>query len=338
MERTQEEFMAEFDRLSQWRSRWLRLANDRDRMRRMGNLQSQTDYIIARSQRANAKLFQLMQEFDESVARVFPAKTDASAPATSPAWVALDQMAEMAKGWYWAEFPGCWLWFCPERLQVRGIDHGDVAWHPMLSKRYWGPWTSPEPSWMAQAKRDAGYEDTASFEAVWAETLRKARAYDALQQETPGMLPKAGYSRDTLERMGITFGAEVSRLFVAVKLPAGWSVQAADQPFWSVLRDHAQRHRAWIFHKEEGRDSSAHLVLLARYRLNTDEPCDVDGNPQKRGEHTHVQTVVLDGGVILKCFGIRCETDDTQVKRDRFAAKQWLTANFPDWKDVTAYW
>lgn len=43
---------AESERLDGWRECWLKLACNRDRMRRMGGLQSQQDYIMGRSMRA----------------------------------------------------------------------------------------------------------------------------------------------------------------------------------------------------------------------------------------------------------------------------------------------
>lgn len=50
--RSAEEVMAESERLFGWSRRWLKLANDRTRMCKMGALQSQQDYIIGRSVRA----------------------------------------------------------------------------------------------------------------------------------------------------------------------------------------------------------------------------------------------------------------------------------------------
>ena len=55
--------IAESERLAAWSTRWLRLANDMERMRAMGNLQSSQDYIIARSQLANAKRGRLLRQW-----------------------------------------------------------------------------------------------------------------------------------------------------------------------------------------------------------------------------------------------------------------------------------
>ena len=58
-----EDVVAESERLSAWSTRWLRLANDMQRMSRLGNLQSTQDYIIARSQLAHAKRGRLLRQW-----------------------------------------------------------------------------------------------------------------------------------------------------------------------------------------------------------------------------------------------------------------------------------
>lgn len=62
---------------------------------------------------------------------------------TSPAWVLAEDMPTKPMGWYWAEYPGGWEFYKPERNATLGIDHGDSGWHPLIAKRYWGPWTPP---------------------------------------------------------------------------------------------------------------------------------------------------------------------------------------------------
>lgn len=59
-------------------------------------------------------------------------------------WIAEEDMPTMPRGWYWATFPGTWIWYCPKRNAARSIDHGDLNWHPLMSKSYFGPWRIPE--------------------------------------------------------------------------------------------------------------------------------------------------------------------------------------------------
>lgn len=54
---------SEYERLCGWRERWLKLANDKERMRRMGGLQRQMEYVCERSQRANIKIGILLREY-----------------------------------------------------------------------------------------------------------------------------------------------------------------------------------------------------------------------------------------------------------------------------------
>lgn len=61
----------------------------------------------------------------------------------APGWHVGVAMKTLPRGWYWAAFPGDWVWYCPERNMARGIDHGDTNWHDLQSERYWGPWVPP---------------------------------------------------------------------------------------------------------------------------------------------------------------------------------------------------
>ncbi|EKF7417515.1 TPA: hypothetical protein MXR76_002064 [Pseudomonas aeruginosa] len=62
------------------------------------------------------------------------------------AWHSCNEMRTNPKAWYWAEFPGSWVWYCPEKHMTRCIDHGDTLWHEPQSKRYYGPWLQTVPT------------------------------------------------------------------------------------------------------------------------------------------------------------------------------------------------
>lgn len=80
----------EVNRLDDWRKRWLNLASDHDRIRKMGNLQTQIDYIIGRSLRAARTHGLLLKAFwkyaDEQIVRKGQEKYDPEAEAA--AWQA----------------------------------------------------------------------------------------------------------------------------------------------------------------------------------------------------------------------------------------------------------
>ena len=63
-----------------------------------------------------------------------------------PTWISVEQMPSMPKGWYWAEYPGQWVWYSPKWHQEQGIFHGTTSWTDATSKRYWGPWVEPPQS------------------------------------------------------------------------------------------------------------------------------------------------------------------------------------------------
>lgn len=67
-------------------------------------------------------------------------------PMPDLSWISVDQMPTMPRGWYWAEWPGQWVFYSPERNQEQGIFHGTTSWVDLMSKRYWGPWTEPSQS------------------------------------------------------------------------------------------------------------------------------------------------------------------------------------------------
>jgi hypothetical protein len=76
---------------------------------------------------------------------VAPIDVNRPPPVPTPmAWIQAEDMPKQPKAWYWAAFPGTWVWYSPERNACRGIDFGDTHWHALGSKRYWGPWITPE--------------------------------------------------------------------------------------------------------------------------------------------------------------------------------------------------
>lgn len=57
---------AEYARLYGWRERWTNLANDRERARKRGGLQSQQDYIEARARLADCAIAALLRDYHSS--------------------------------------------------------------------------------------------------------------------------------------------------------------------------------------------------------------------------------------------------------------------------------
>lgn len=77
------------------------------------------------------------------------ASTKPGVDPTAPRWVTAEEMPSMPRGWYWAAFPGGWEWYSPDYNMTQGIFHGDVRWHSLMSKRYWGPFQGPPVEYLA---------------------------------------------------------------------------------------------------------------------------------------------------------------------------------------------
>lgn len=63
-----------------------------------------------------------------------------------PDWIGREDMPNHPHAWYWAEYPGQWVWYSPEHNQERGIDHGTTRWMDLMADWYWGPFTAPPPN------------------------------------------------------------------------------------------------------------------------------------------------------------------------------------------------
>jgi hypothetical protein len=58
-------------------------------------------------------------------------------------WIPAAAMPAMPAGWYWAAFPGAWVFYRPN-CGTSGICHGDLEWRVTLcSSHYFGPWIPP---------------------------------------------------------------------------------------------------------------------------------------------------------------------------------------------------
>lgn len=145
------------------------------------------------------------------------------------------------------------------------------------------------------------------------------------------MLPKQihGATREQLTQIGFRFGADVDDLFVACELPPGWTKRGTDHSMHSELLDEQGRVRAGIFYKAAFYDRRADMSMNRRYSVSS----------YKDGSTKEMRRVdVYDGDSVIKEFG--------EVKRDDWAgmdalekaAREWLTAQHPEWQSPLACW
>jgi hypothetical protein len=143
-----------------------------------------------------------------------------------------------------------------------------------------------------------------------------------------------------LEAAGVKFLGPVENdpIFQRVELPAGWKKEPTEHSMWSRLLDERNRARAGIFFKAAFYDRSAHLALTCRYSVAYDYD-------RGRAENVAVSHVKDGNQVIYSTEPVVLPTDKAEHAR-RFeleeaaskAAKDWLTARYPDWQNPGAYW
>lgn len=132
-------------------------------------------------------------------------------------------------------------------------------------------------------------------------------------------------------QMGITLLEPVDDLFVNVILPDGWHKQATDHSMWSDLLDDKGRSRAAIFYKAAFYDRSAHMSI-----------CRCINVTRRYGDDDMVSAAVVCGDEILfetapiKRAATREYFD--AVDADMRSACAWADTNYPNWRDVGAYW
>lgn len=129
---------------------------------------------------------------------------------------------------------------------------------------------------------------------------------------------------------GIVFGEPVDDIFLAVTLPAGWSIKATGHSMWSDLIDDKGRKRAGIFYKAAFYDRSARLHMNARYITA----------PRHDEEGKTARFAVIDsatGEPVWQSEAYAADDYKTSEKYER-EARVWREKNFPDHADPFAYW
>jgi hypothetical protein len=150
-----------------------------------------------------------------------------------------------------------------------------------------------------------------------------------------------GGMQSDLELAGVVFGDVVDDLFRNVTLPEGWKLEATEHSMWSDLLDNHGRKRAAVFYKAAFYDRKAHLSVTQRFNISSYNHCDAEGNLVEYGQpYTHLATVITDCEKPVKLIGCYVDSSDNWSMRDVHyeEATKWLDANYPDWKDRSAYW
>jgi len=146
-----------------------------------------------------------------------------------------------------------------------------------------------------------------------------------------------GEYRKDFEAIGFVFG-KTQDIFIEAQFPVGWRKKPTDHSMWTEIIDGKGRKRGMIFYKAAFYDRSAHAHLERRFHVSDDYA-------------TPVRTVSItdaSGQVNRKITGLTApdwkgnrdvaEKLDKKIEAARRELETWLNANYPDWKNTTAYW
>ena len=161
-------------------------------------------------------------------------------------------------------------------------------------------------------------------------------------------LPTDRLNREQAEKIGIQVHEvdENDPIWTRVTLPKGWIIQRTDHDMWNKLVDDQGRERASIFYKAAFYDRSAHMNFCQRYHVDCygddcSKPPRKEGEPY--GDETHRRAIVRDTADDKVLFTtdwleLADPRDWDAEEKIREEADEWLTSNYPDYRDPTAYW
>jgi hypothetical protein len=138
--------------------------------------------------------------------------------------------------------------------------------------------------------------------------------------------------KEQLEALGVVFGDDADDIFVNVKLPEGWRKKATSHSMHTELLDDQGRHRGNIFYKAAFYDRHADMRLIPRF--------NVLRNYELRDA---VQFVVMDCGESIHKTRIQDAESGSEhfwglVEQIESEAHSFLTKDYPDWENPSAYW
>ena len=147
-------------------------------------------------------------------------------------------------------------------------------------------------------------------------------------------------SREEWEELGFIF-TEIpgDDVLCSAIMPEGWSMRATDHSMWNEILDENGIIRGSMFYKAAFYDRSAHMNLECRYKVSV---CSVGDD--------YSTTEVYFGNSNEKLFvagQVHIPKDATREERLakyadeerlRDIARKFADENYPDWKNVHAYW
>jgi hypothetical protein len=146
------------------------------------------------------------------------------------------------------------------------------------------------------------------------------------------ILPKQCPKKE-LQKLGFKFLGDHDDIFLKVEMPKGWKKEKSDHDMWSYLIDDRGRRRAFIFYKAAFYDRSANMGLYTRF-----------SSSQNYDLKDALQFFVMDeDNIIYATATVKFikAYDEAYILIERELDKEvmdWLSKNYPDYKNVLAYW
>ena len=137
--------------------------------------------------------------------------------------------------------------------------------------------------------------------------------------------------------LGIEVLDEHDDIFLNVRLPTGWKLQATDHSMYSDLLDNQGRKRGSIFYKAAFYDRRANFDFITRFRV----VCEPEDAHASYETYKKLYGRVYDGNtVIFESEGRERIRDDWNQREELCAeAEAWLVENgYPDFNDPLLYW
>ncbi len=228
----------------------------------------------------------------------------------------------------------------------------------MSNKKVKNTEKEPKSEWLLGLNPGAIEEQEAKGQQELVESLQLPKTCNS---------PRGLNASEIYHKLGIkTFtGSKGDDLFMGVKLPSGWKKEETDHSMWSNLIDEQGRKRASIFYKASFYDRDAFINFNCRITFRVDRIGFHEGNYDKNDKHEYISKSTpfcgivkdYDDTILFKTEEIYCEEEynykdgkkwgysekykeELSEIEDRFDAecKAFLEENYPDYKDVTAYW
>lgn len=149
--------------------------------------------------------------------------------------------------------------------------------------------------------------------------------------------PRGVNASEQYHKMGIKVltSSKGDDLFMGVTLPKGWSKEATGHSMWNNLIDDKGRIRATFFYKAAFYDRESFINFKTRYHYEPDY--------SKDGVYSWIVVDSADKNKVIFSSG---EINNNVKEPDYFKNKdllhkkcvEFLENNFPDYKDINAYW